>query len=139
MFARQAKVLATRPSLSATPVEPTIGGTAGGRHTRSRSISTGTRRGRTSDYTIEIGAAPARDALVPATPYHAIGPIECTFGGDSAVKSCEFGVIRKGGSSATLDVTLPDGPMRTLFFKDGKVSAGAGDEVTTRRKATPRW
>jgi len=75
-------------------------------------------------------AAPARaDALVPGTPFHATGNIPCTPAAGAAETQCAFGVIRQGGGSGSVQLTLPDGTTRMLQFRDGTpmaVDAPAG-------------
>lgn len=73
------------------------------------------------------------DAIVPGTPYHAVGPIPCSFDGDASVTSCHFGVIRSGPGSARVDITFPDGFIRKLVFSGGRVHSPDGGEVTAHR------
>lgn len=73
------------------------------------------------------------DALVPGTPYHATGSIDCRFGGDAGVTSCDFGVVRLGGGDARIEITFPDGFRRTLVFRDRRWSSPQTGEVTAAR------
>jgi len=95
------------------------------------------RRGETANYTLTVGitgqpvkGAPASDAKVKGTPYHATGKVPCSMG-DAPVGSaqCDFGVIRGGPGRAVIHVTPPGGLKRTLKFADGKVSADGGGKV----------
>ena len=80
-------------------------------------------------------AAPAEphDARVAGTPYNATGQIPCTVKSNSAVRTCDFGVVRSGKGVATVDVTFPDGFKRTLHVSHGQVTTSGGGTVTTRR------
>ena len=65
-------------------------------------------------------ATPAfSDAKVPGTPYHATGDINCSIG-SGKMKSCPFGVIRKGNGNGTVVITTPNGSKRSISFKKGK-------------------
>jgi len=75
------------------------------------------------------GGAPAGDALVPGTSYHATGDVPCAMGGGQPTGSCPFGVERKGGGSATVTVTKPDGRTRAIFFEKGKAIACDASEA----------
>lgn len=59
------------------------------------------------------------DALVPGTPYNATGSIECTNQIGPTLFDCPFGVIRRGGGSGTVVVTLPTGNTREIVFERG--------------------
>ena len=102
------------------------------------------RRNETAHYTLAvgitgnasaaIGTAPAGDAKVKGTPYHATGKVSCSMG-DSAPGSsqCEFGVIRGTPGNAEVQVTPPGGFKRVLTFAGGKVSAADGSKVKAVR------
>ena len=81
-----------------------------------------------------LGTAPAGDAKVKGTPYHATGKVPCSMG-DAAPGSsqCEFGVIRGTPGNAEVHVTSPGGFKRVLTFAGGKVSADGGSTVKTSR------
>ena len=64
-------------------------------------------------------SAPAHDAKVPGTHYHATGPIPCSMGGAPTMQ-CNAGVVRQGGGSGTVTVTKPDGRTRTIYFERGR-------------------
>jgi hypothetical protein len=99
------------------------------------------RRNETAHYTLAVGItgtasakalgmAPAGDAKVKGTPYHATGEIPCSMG-DAAPGSsqCEFGVIRGAAGNGELHVTPPGGFKRVLTFMGEKVSTGEGEKV----------
>lgn len=75
-----------------------------------------------------LGAAPAGDAKVKGTPYHATGPLPCTLGKDKPVQ-CEFGVIRGKPGNAEVHVTPPGGLKRVLTFMGGKVTTNPGEKI----------
>jgi hypothetical protein len=70
----------------------------------------------------ESRTAPAGDAKVPGTPYHATGEIPCVVALGQPTGSCPFGVIREGNGSGIVTVTKPDGRTRAIFFKNGKAT-----------------
>jgi len=77
-----------------------------------------------------LGAAPASDAKVKGTPYHATGKVPCSMG--SAVEGsaqCDFGVIRGKPGNAEVHVTPPGGFKRVLTFAGGKVRSDADAKV----------
>ncbi|MBK7206357.1 MAG: hypothetical protein IPH90_10230 [Thermomonas sp.] len=60
------------------------------------------------------------DSKVAGTKYHATAMLECAGYKGAAAGSCEAGVVRDGEGGPYVEVTLPDGRMRTIFFnKDG--------------------
>jgi len=67
-------------------------------------------------------SAPAHDAKVPGTNYHATTEIPCSMGGGAPTTSCFAGVTRQGGGSGTVTVTKPDGRTRTIFFEKGRAT-----------------
>jgi hypothetical protein len=69
--------------------------------------------------------AQADDALVPGTSFNATATIPCEIAGSDST-SCEAGVVRYSGGSATLFVTLPDGTERILEFQDEKFTVQGG-------------
>lgn len=78
----------------------------------------------------DLGAAPASDAKVKGTPYHATGTIPCSAGTETAgAKQCEFGVIRGKAGKAEVRVSFPGANKRVLTFTgptvttDGKINA----------------
>jgi hypothetical protein len=75
----------------------------------------------------DLGTAPASDAKVKGTPYHATGSVPCSAGTEAAgAKQCEFGVIRGKAGNAEVHVTYPPTNKRLLTFM--------GDKVTTDGK-----
>ncbi len=77
-----------------------------------------------------LGAAPASDAKVKGTPYHATGMLPCSAGKEApGAKQCEFGVIRGKPGNAEVHVTYPGTNKRVLSFNGDKVSADGGARV----------
>lgn len=66
------------------------------------------------------------DALVPGTKFNATGDVACTLAAFPGAAQCPFGVVRHGDGTADIEISLPDGSVRSLSF-DGKAFA-AGDE-----------
>jgi hypothetical protein len=67
----------------------------------------------------EAAAVASGDALVPGTPFHATGEVRCTPAANAAETRCPFGVIRQGGGTGSVQLTLPDGTIRVLQFSNG--------------------
>jgi hypothetical protein len=61
----------------------------------------------------------SEDAMVPGTDYHATGPIHCSPEPGAAETTCNFGVHREGAGNGRVDVTLPDGRGRAIFYSAG--------------------
>lgn len=88
------------------------------------------RRGETAKYRLEIiitgapahAAAPAGDAKVAGTGFHATGSIPCSMGGGQPTGSCAFGVKREGAGNGTVTVTKPDGRTRVIFFEKSRAT-----------------
>jgi len=60
------------------------------------------------------------DAKVAGTKYHATSIIPCAGYKGAAAGTCPAGVVRDAETGPYVEVTLPDGRMRTIFFnKDG--------------------
>jgi hypothetical protein len=77
-----------------------------------------------------LGAAPASDAKVKGTPFHATGQLPCSMGSaPQGSAQCDFGVIRGKPGNAEVHVTPPGGFRRKLTFAGGKVSSEAGAKV----------
>jgi hypothetical protein len=77
-----------------------------------------------------LGTAPASDARVKGTPYHATGKLPCSAGKEApGAKQCEFGVIRGKPGNAEVHVTYPGTYKRVLTFIGDKVSADGGAKV----------
>lgn len=84
------------------------------------------RRDEVAEYRLEMivggGGAPAGDAKVAGTAFHATGEIPCSMGGGQPTGSCPFGVVRQGNGSGAVTVTRPDGGQRVIFFDNGKAT-----------------
>jgi hypothetical protein len=100
------------------------------------------RRNDTANYTLTVGitgsaaaasplgAAPADDAKVRGTPYHATGQVPCSMGSaPQGSAQCDFGVIRGKPGNAEVHVTPPGGFKRVLTFGGGKVTSAADAKV----------
>jgi len=96
------------------------------------------RRGEKASYAITVGigagaggAASSGAASGSASPgassseragqgrFDATGQIPCAQAKGQPMGSCEFGVAREGGGTATVAVTRPDGRKRFIFFEKG--------------------
>lgn len=100
------------------------------------------RRNETANYTLTVGVtgaahatrpadfgkAPASDARVKGTGYHATGPLPCRMGKDKPIQ-CEFGVIRGKPGNAELHITPPGGLKRVLTFMGDKVTTNPGEKL----------
>ena len=97
------------------------------------------RRNETANYTLtvgitgtpkaaEFGNAPASDAKIPGTPYHATGPLPCRMGQDKPMQ-CEFGVTRGKPGNAEVHITPPGGLKRVLTFMGDKVATSPGEKI----------
>ncbi|MDF2994494.1 MAG: hypothetical protein K0R27_131 [Xanthobacteraceae bacterium] len=80
------------------------------------------------------GDAQKSDALPPGTNANAAGELDCRVTGDEAVRSCRFGVTRRGQGRASVEISFPDGTKRTLRFSHGLVTATGGGIVATARE-----
>ena len=61
------------------------------------------------------------DALVEGTPYHATAQIRCEGYLGAATGWCDAGVVRSTETGPYVEVNLPDGRKRTIFFNaDGR-------------------
>lgn len=100
------------------------------------------RRNESADYTLTVGitgsaatsaalgAAPAGDAKVKGTPYHATGKVPCSMGSaPQGSAQCDFGVIRGKPGNAEVHLTPPGGFKRVLTFAGGTVTSDAGVNV----------
>ncbi|GMU73678.1 MAG: hypothetical protein HS109_08875 [Burkholderiales bacterium] len=108
------------------------------------------RRNETANYTLTVGvtgspvakpalgAAPASDAKVKGTPYHATGPVPCWMGNAPVGSSqCEFGVIRGKPGNAEVHIKPAGGLERVLTFIGDKVTSG--NEKVKASKADDMW
>lgn len=60
------------------------------------------------------------DARVAGTHYHATAQVRCSGYQGASAGMCNAGVVRGTETGAYIDVTLPDGRQRTIFFnRDG--------------------
>ena len=104
------------------------------------------RRSETADYTLTVGltgaaatsphwgTAPAGDAKVKGTPYHAAGTVPCSMGSaPQGSAQCDFGVIRGQPGSVVVHVTPSGGFKRVLTFAGGKVTSDADAKVKTTK------
>ncbi len=113
-----------------------------------------TRRNEAANYTLKIsvtghlGAAPASDAKVPGTPYHARGTVPCSVGPDpKGSAQCSFGVIRGASGNAEVhlappgyDVILhPDKVETVLIFRANAVTSHNPSQRVTAKKAGDDW
>jgi len=100
------------------------------------------RRNETAAYTLTVGisgsaatsaalgAAPAGDAKVKGTLYHATGKVPCSMGSaPQGSAQCDFGVIRGKPGNAEVHLTPPGGFKRVLTFAGGTVTSDAGAKV----------
>jgi hypothetical protein len=95
----------------------------------SYTLSVGITGGATASHA--LGEAPASDAGVKGTPYHATGQVPCSTGAaPPGSAQCEFGVIRGKPGNAEVHVTPPGGITRVLTFVGSTVSSDAGTRVT---------
>lgn len=83
------------------------------------------------------------DAKVAGTNYNATAKIPCSGYKGAAVGMCDAGVVRNTETGTSIDVTLPDGGKRTIFFnKDGgflsfataQADGTAGLKISSSRK-----
>lgn len=81
----------------------------------------------------DFGQAPASDAKVKGTPYHATGPLPCRMGNDKPIE-CEFGVIRGKPGNAEVHVKPPGGLERVLTFIGGKVTTNPGEKLKATKQ-----
>ena len=92
-----------------------------------------------AEFLAEAAAADSADALVPGTPFHATGELPCTPAAGAAETRCPFGVIRQGGGTGSVQLTLPDGTVRLLQVRNGTpvavdpVAGGAAPPLTVTR------
>jgi hypothetical protein len=99
------------------------------------------RRHEKADYTLTVtvtdaataaalGSAPAGDAKVKGTPYHATGQVPCSTGNAPAGSmQCDFGVIRGKPGNAEVHLTRRDGAKRVLTIVGSVVTADGGARV----------
>ncbi|OYX78347.1 MAG: hypothetical protein B7Y82_03740 [Sphingomonadales bacterium 32-65-25] len=91
------------------------------------------RRGATASYALTIaitgrsGAAAGRmpatrpgDAKVAGTNYNATADVDCALAAGAPMGRCPAGVMRFASGEATVEIRLPSGQMRHIFFKAGR-------------------
>jgi hypothetical protein len=75
--------------------------------------------------TSPLGKAPAGDAKVKGTPYHATGPLPCAMGhAPMGSTRCEFGAIRGKPGHADVHIKPAGGQERVLRFRGNTVTSG---------------
>jgi hypothetical protein len=113
------------------------------------------RRNESANYTLTVGitggslgAAPAGDAKVAGTPYHAQGPVPCSVGTDpKGSAQCSFAVIRGASGNAEVhlappgyDVILhPDKVETVLIFHGKSVTSRDPSQQVTAEKVGYDW
>jgi hypothetical protein len=89
------------------------------------------RRGETASYTLTIGltgqpkapaTAPKADAKVAGTNYNATADIPCALAAGAPMGRCPAGVMRLGAGEATVEIKLPGGKLRHIYFKNGRAT-----------------
>jgi hypothetical protein len=100
--------------------------------------------GADADAGAAMGQAPASDAKVAGTPYHATGTVPCSVGPDpKGSAQCSFGVIRGASGNAEVrlapvgyDVVLHPDKVETvlIFHGDSVKSAKASDKLTATKQ-----
>ncbi|HMS27717.1 MAG TPA: hypothetical protein PKC80_10160 [Burkholderiaceae bacterium] len=85
-----------------------------------------------------LGAAPASDAKVKGTPFHATGSLPCQMGKDKPAL-CEFGVIRGKIGNAEVQINPPGGLKRVLIFTGDTVTSGSSGEKIKALKQGDDW
>lgn len=77
-----------------------------------------------------LGTAPASDAKVKGTPFHATGTVPCSLGNaPPGSLQCDFGVIRGAAGNAEVHLTPPGTNKRVLIFIGSKVTADRSGKV----------
>ncbi|MFW2364922.1 MAG: hypothetical protein ACN4GW_00785 [Desulforhopalus sp.] len=81
-----------------------------------------------------VEPAPATDAKVEGTPYHATGKVPCSMGdAPQGSAQCDFGVVRGKPGDAQVHVTPPGGFERVLTFSGEKVSSKPDGSVKAEK------
>jgi hypothetical protein len=89
---------------------------------------------------VPLGTAPASDAKVKGTPYHATGQVPCSMGSAAPGSAqCDFGVIRGKPGNAEVHVMLPGGSRRVLTFLGDKASADGGAAAKAVKSGDGMW
>ncbi|HRH76234.1 MAG TPA: hypothetical protein PK129_02715 [Cellvibrionaceae bacterium] len=82
---------------------------------------------------VGLGKAPASDAKVKGTHYHATGPLPCQMGNNKPI-DCEFGVIRGKRGNAEVHITPPSGLKRVLHFRGNEVTTNPGETIKATKQ-----
>lgn len=61
--------------------------------------------------------------------FDASGQVPCVRHAGQPTRPCDFGVARAGGGYATVVVTPPDGPPRTIYFRMGRPIGASSSEA----------
>ena len=69
------------------------------------------------------GATQLPGAAAPGANFSATGSLNCARLSGQPMRSCRFGVVRRGGGDADVTVFWPDGGNRVIFFKNGRPQA----------------
>ncbi len=102
------------------------------------------RRNEKATYTIDVSITGSRaalgDAMVEGTPYHATGPLPCSFGSEPMGSGeCDFGVIRMGYGKAEVHITTHGGPERVLLFDGDNVKTENNELGLKASKSGDEW
>ncbi|MBL8771179.1 MAG: hypothetical protein JNK30_07330 [Phenylobacterium sp.] len=88
------------------------------------------RRNELANYTLTIGvtgaaatAALGADAKVAGTQYNATAEVGCAIGAGAPLGRCKAGVMRFAGGEATVEITLPSGGKRHIYFAGGRATS----------------
>lgn len=86
------------------------------------------RRNETANYTLSVSVAGASapsstDAKVTGTKYNATAEVGCALGAGAPLARCKAGVMRFPGGSVTVEITLPNGSRRHIYFEQGRATA----------------
>jgi hypothetical protein len=86
----------------------------------------------------DLGRAPASDAKVKGTPFHATGQLPCWMGNAPENSAqCPFGVIRGSSGNAEVRIKPEGGLERVLTFKGDRVTSG--NEKVKATKSGDTW
>lgn len=75
-----------------------------------------------------LGKAPASDAKIKGTPFHATGPLPCRLGAGQP-QQCQFGVIRGKPGNAEVHIQPPGKAERVITFMGERVTTNPGDRI----------
>ena len=115
-------------------------------------VRSAARRGESASYGLTVSVTgPASKGTVPAAKaenatqragmgrFNATGKVPCAQQKGQPMGTCDFGVARDPGGSATVVITRPDGRKRAIFFEKGKpigadVSQADGNKAFSAKK-----